>query len=76
VEIAERQINIRVANNPTVLVRIIQAVKRRQINIQKLVAEDVSACDARISINFMASEEKTRLLKMQIDKMIDVVGVN
>ncbi len=75
-EKSERQINIRVVNNPTVLVRVIQAVKRRQINIQKLIAEDVSVCDAKISISIRASEEQARLLKMQIDKMVDVVDVN
>ncbi len=71
----QQMISIKVVNNPTVLVRVIQAVKRRQINIQRLVAEDVSVCDARITLNIKASDEQTRLLKSQINKLIDVMEV-
>lgn len=72
---AVRRIEIKVVNSPTVLVRVIQAVKRRRINISKLVAADESLTDASISIYIAADDGQTRLLKKQVCKLIDVIEI-
>jgi acetolactate synthase small subunit len=68
-------IHLRVVNNPTVLTRVIQVIKRRCININWLVAVDESACEAQISLNITATNEQTRLVKSQLVKLIDVMNV-
>lgn len=68
----KKQMNIIVEQNPTILVRIIQLVKRNRINICKLTAEDIIDNEAFISVILDLPEEQVVSLKRKIDRFVDV----
>lgn len=73
----EQRIKIEVVNSPTILVRVIQTIKRRRININNIFAnEQKSSKDgALIEVTIEADSEQTRLLKNQFKKLVDVLKV-
>ena len=70
-------VELKTVNSPTVLTRVIQIIKRRRINIKKLVAEEccTNLENGKISIILETDVEKLRLLKSQFEKVIDVISV-
>lgn len=70
-------IELNVINSPTVLMRVVQIIKRRRINIKSFFAEESHADpeDATIKIVVEADRKRARLLKSQFEKAIDVVTV-
>lgn len=77
-ELKWQHIELSTINSPTILTRIIQVIKRRRIAIIRFYAETGSAADEEgtIKITVEADEEKLRLIKTQLEKQVDVIGVN
>ena len=73
----EKHLEIKVENSPTILLRIIQVIKRRRVNIKTLKANEVDddLSVAEINIVFEADNEKASLLKTQIKKMVEVIAI-
>jgi acetolactate synthase regulatory subunit len=77
--IMERKvIQIEVLNTATALIRVIEVVQRQRVYIHKIVAEENSEDSSigMISITIRADEEKTRLLKKQCAKVVEVFDVS
>ena len=51
------QIEINVMNSPTILVRVIQIVKRRRINISSLIATEVDTSNPKVKIRFQVEKK-------------------
>jgi acetolactate synthase regulatory subunit len=74
----ENIIQIEAINTPAALVRVIEVIQRHRVYIQKIVAEEsVDDKDiGLISITVSADEDKTRLLKLQCERVVEVFAVN
>lgn len=72
------QIEVSTVNSPTILVRIIQTIKRRRVSILSLFAavDNTSDEEGKIIIQLETDDEKLRLLKTQFEKLVDVIRVN
>lgn len=70
-------IEMDVLNTPTILIRIILLIKQKRINIKCFVAEEnlTNTEKAIVKIVVEGDVEKTRLLKSQLGKVIEVVAV-
>jgi len=73
----ERHFEIRVENSPTILSKIVQVIKRRRINIKRLLAyeEKDDRSLAKIEIILETDAEKARLIKTQLVKLVDVISI-
>jgi acetolactate synthase regulatory subunit len=72
-----RYIELDVLNTPTILIRIIQMIKQKRLNIKCIVAEEnlSNSEKAKIKIVVAGDSEKTRLLKSQFWGIIDVISI-
>jgi acetolactate synthase regulatory subunit len=70
-----QEIEIRVVNSATVIIKVIQITKRRRINIKRLLAEvdELNPEDGKIKMTVEVDDEKRRLLLSQLNKAIDVI---
>ena len=73
----ERMITLEVVETDTVLLKVIQAAKKRRMVIRKLIAEETARDygNAFIKILGEARAEQYDCLKKQFEKIIDVVEV-
>lgn len=73
----EQHIHIETENTPTVLGRVVQTVKRKQVTIRHLYAAEVKSDTdhAVMHLTIEADAEQKRLLVMQLGKIIDVIKV-
>ncbi len=69
-------IRAKVTRDPTILLRVLQVMKRRRININKLVAEDIDTDNAEIMLDITATTGQVRLISEQINKLVDVIDVD
>lgn len=71
-------IEMDVLNTPTILIRIILMIKQKRINIKCFVAEENlnNTEIAIVKIVIVGDVEKTRLLKSQFGKLIDVIAIS
>ncbi len=71
----EKIFMLEVVESDTILVKVIQVVKRRRIVIRRLIAETTAKNYANAFINIIveADLEQCRLVKVQFEKLIDVV---
>jgi acetolactate synthase small subunit len=72
-----KHFDIVVENSPTILVKIIQVIKRRWIDIHSLMATQYpgNTSLAKIKVILETDAEKARLIETQLRKLIDVVEV-
>lgn len=73
----EKVFDIKVENDPTILSRIIQVIKRRRINIKSLIATEVESDKsiAEVKLILETDGEKARLVKSQLKKLVDVIEI-
>src|SRR5579885_2781315 len=73
-----QHIELKVINSPTILGRVIQTVKKRNLVINRFVAEEADQREQTgiIKIYVKADVEKTGRLLRQLEKIIDVIEVN
>ena len=71
----ERVIMLEVVESDTILAKVVQVIKRRRIVIRMFIAETTSKnqANARIKILVEAELEQCRLMKKQLERLIDVV---
>lgn len=72
-----KSIHIAVVNSPTILMRVILIIKRRGIYISNFNATENpdNVEDGILKITVEADAENLRFLKSQLEKLIDVIGV-
>lgn len=70
-------IEIEALNTPTALTRVIEIVQRHRVNIQRMSAEENENDKSfgSISITIKADDDKTRLLKAQCARVVEVIDV-
>ena len=72
-----QHIEMRVANSPTILIRVIQAVKKQNIEIYGFTADEPDRKDTSlIKIIIKADEQKATKLVEQLERIADVIEVN
>ncbi len=76
-DIHQKQIDIVVENNPTILPKIIQTITRRRIVIHSLMATRYPGDPSlgKIKIILETDAEKVRLIETQLKKLVDVLEV-
>jgi len=74
---SEQQLELKVINSPTIMIRLIEIIKRRRIRIKLFLGEECpdEADDALVRVVVYADEERVRLLKSQFEKQIEVITV-
>jgi acetolactate synthase small subunit len=73
----QKHFDIVVENSPTILVKIIQVIKRRRIDIHSLLATQYPGDSSlgKIKIILQTDPEKARLIETQLKKLVDVLEV-
>ena len=73
----EFNVRLHTENSDTVLSRVIETIKRRRIPIREMYAK-VSLDDSTrgtIELKLIAGTEAKRLLKTQLEKLMDVIEI-
>ena len=75
--IQQKHFDIVVENSPTILIKIIQVIKRRRVEIHSLLATGYPGDRSlgKIKIILETDAEKARLIETQIQKLVDVIDI-
>ena len=72
-----QRIEMRVVNGPTILIRVIQTVKKENLEIYGFTAEEPDRKDTSvIKMVIKADENKATKLVEQLERIADVIEVN
>jgi acetolactate synthase small subunit len=75
--ITEQQLELKVVNSPSIMMTVIEIIKRRKIRIKSFLAEECpdEPDDAQIKVTVHADEEMIRRLISRFEKQADVITI-